>query len=309
MIVMEKKILVTGGTGQVGRHLQELIPNATFLSSKDCNLLNEHEVAEALRNEQPHTVVHLAARVGGIIDNVNHASEYFYDNIMMNTILVDQCRRRGVQRFIGMLSTCAYPDRLHDEMYPMKEECMHMGPPTPTNFSYGYAKRCMAVHIDSINKQYGTRYQYIIPPNLYGPYDKFGERSHYIGALLNKLLIAQKTESSTINLMGDGTPIRQFIHAEDLARIIHRCIEEDITVSFNAAPMTTHTIREIAETALKACDMEHVDISWSGELSGQHRKDASGEKLKELMPDFEFVSLEEGIKKTWEYINNNGMTR
>ena len=104
---------------------------------------------------------------------------------MMNTLLVDYAYKFKVSRFIGILSTCIYPDKT--DLYPMTEDALHIGPPTPTNFSYGYAKRCLAVHIDACNKQYGTKYQYLTPCNLYGEHDKFGENSHFVAALIKKI--------------------------------------------------------------------------------------------------------------------------
>ena len=97
--------------------------------------------------------------------------DYFNDNILINTNTLIASKLYNVKRFIGILSTCIYPDKV--DSYPMKENDMFLGPPTPTNFSYGYAKRCLAVQIDSYNKQYNTKYNYLIPCNLYSEYDDF----------------------------------------------------------------------------------------------------------------------------------------
>lgn len=290
------RTLVTGGSGQVGRHLKELMPDAVYLSSKDCNLLDRESIRATLAEVNPQAVVHLAAKVGGISDNMSLPNDYFYENILMNTLLLEECRLHGVDRFIGVLSTCAYPDRLPDGAYPLDEEMLHAGPPTETNFGYGYAKRCMAVHVDAMNAQHGTRYQYLIPPNLYGPYDKFDRRSHFVGALLSKL----KDSDGSITLMGDGSPLRQFIYAGDLARVIQMCLDGDVRDSFNVAPDFVHSIREIAEVALVACGKEGTSVSWTGEHNGQHRKDVSNSRMSTLFPGFEFTGLMEGIEKTWK---------
>ena len=178
-------ILVTGGSGMVGKSLQEILPEADYYSSKELNLLKESTVKFHMRRKKYDTVIHLAAKVGGIIDNINKPAEYFEDNVIMNTNILKWSRLTGVKRFIGILSTCIYPDVA--DKYPMTEDTLHDGPPTPTNFSYGYAKRALAVQIDAYNKQYGTNYQYLIPCNLYGEYDKWGENSHFVAALIKKL--------------------------------------------------------------------------------------------------------------------------
>ena len=148
------KILVTGGSGMLGKHLQKLYPNAIFISSKQYDLTIESEVESMYNFYSPDVVIHAAAKVGGIIDNINKPAEYFEDNILMNTLLLKYAYKFQTKRFIAILSTCIYPDV--NFRYPMLEEDMFLGPPTTTNFSYGYAKRAMAVQIDSYNKQYGT---------------------------------------------------------------------------------------------------------------------------------------------------------
>ncbi len=162
----QNKIVVTGGSGMVGKSLKKIMPNAIYLSSKDYDLTSEKGVAQMYYDHKPTIVIHLAAKVGGIIDNINKPGEYFTDNVLMNTLLLEYARFHGVERFIGVLSTCIYPDKVDN--YPMTEDMLHMGPPTATNFSYGYAKRSLAVQIDAYNKEYGTKYQYLIPCNLYG---------------------------------------------------------------------------------------------------------------------------------------------
>ncbi len=158
-----KRVLVTGGSGMVGKSLQKFMPAGIYVSSKDYNLSDEASVAKMYKETQPDAVIHLAAKVGGIVDNINKPAEYFDDNIIMNTLVVKHAYQNGIKRFIGILSTCIYPDNISH--YPITENVLHDGPPAVTNFSYGYAKRSLAVQIDAYNKQYGTNYQYLIPCN------------------------------------------------------------------------------------------------------------------------------------------------
>ena len=167
------KIIVTGGSGMVGRSLDVYLIQALPSLSKDYDLTSELDVIKMFETYKPDTIIHLAAKVGGIIDNINKPAEYFDDNILMNTLLLKYSLKYNITRFIGILSTCIYPDVV--ENYPMLETDLHLGPPTKTNFSYGYAKRSWAVQRDAYTQQYGTKYQYLIPCNLYGENDKFGE--------------------------------------------------------------------------------------------------------------------------------------
>ena len=135
------KILVTGGTGMLGKHLQDIIPNAIYVG-KLYDLTNWITVDKLFLKVKPTHVIHLAAKVGGIQD----------DNILINTHVLKASHKYNVKRFIGMLSTCVYPDIV--STYPMKEDDLFSGPPTTTNFSYGYAKRCLAVQINAYNRQF-----------------------------------------------------------------------------------------------------------------------------------------------------------
>ena len=299
---MSKNILITGGSGQVGKELQHLVHNGYFISSKNYNLTREKDVKKLFKEKNFHTVIHLAAKVGGILDNVNNPTDYYSDNILMNTLLLNYSLKYNINRFIGVLSTCIYPDTV--EQYPLKEKMLHAGPPTSTNFSYGIAKRGMAVHIDAINKQYNKQYCYITPCNLYGIYDKFDERSHFVAALIKKIYEAKKSNAKEINLYGTGAPLRQFMNARDFARIIKRMINEDITESFNVASPDNMSIDCIAKIALEACDCSYMTITYdSTKPDGQYRKDVSTEKMYNALPNFKFTQLREGIKEVYDTLD------
>lgn len=298
------KTIVTGGSGMVGRSLKKLLPGAIYLSSKDYDLTSEKDVARMYYELKPSVVIHLAAKVGGIIDNINKPGEYFTDNVLMNTLLVEYARFHGVERFIGILSTCIYPDVASN--YPMTEDMLHEGPPTKTNFSYGYAKRSLAVQIDAYNQQYGTKYQYLTPCNLYGEYDKFGENSHFVAALIKKIHQAKVSGDDKITLFGTGKPLRQFMHSDDLAKIIKRCLDDGIYDSFNVATDQNLSIDDIARTALRACDATHLRIEYdSSKPDGQFRKDVSTEKMKSIIPDFGPTRLFHGISGTYSILQQN----
>ena len=292
------KILVTGGNGMVGKHLQEILPNAIYIGSKECNLTSWKEVEYMMFLHKPNHIIHLAAKVGGIQDNISKPAEYFEDNILINTHILKASLQFNVKRFTGILSTCIYPDII--EKYPMKEEDMFLGPPTSSNFSYGYAKRCLAVQIDAYNKQYSTKYNYLIPCNLYSEYDNFNNESkmHFMTALLKKI----KSSNKTLKLLGTGKPLRQFMYAGDLARIIKEVIDKDITNSFNVATSENLSIDKMANISLNILN-KNLKIKYSKpELDGQFRKDVCNKKLLSYVPNFKFTSFEEGIKKVYNNI-------
>lgn len=289
------RIVVTGGSGLVGSHLKKILPDAIYITSKDYDLVSESDVIKMYDDLKPDHVIHLAARVGGIIDNINHPLEYFEENILMNTLMVKYARIKQVKRFLGVLSSCIFPDVV--DTYPMKEDVLHNGPPTETNFSYGMAKRALAVQIDACNKQYGTKYNYISPCNLYGESDKDDEeKSHFVTALIKKIYDANKSKLSSITLYGDGKPLRQFMHANDIANIIKIIIDRDITESFNLATEENISIDEIAQIAIKTTNSP-LEIKYdTSKPNGQYRKDLDITKFRELIPDYNFIKLEDGIK-------------
>ena len=276
---MNQNILVTGGSGLVGKHLKEIIPDATYISSKDYDLTDLQQTKDMMLKCKPNVVIHLAARVGGILDNMTHPVDYLEQNILMNTNVLKACHEFNVDKVVAILSTCIYPDKV--KKYPMVEDNLFNGPPTPSNFSYGFAKRCMAVHIDSYVKQYNKKWCYLIPCNLYGEYDKYDEHnSHFVSALIKKIY----NSNDEIKLWGTGKPLRQFMYGGDLARIIKFIIDNNICENFNVAPKEVYSIDEIASIAKKACLKDKLVVNYDNtKPDGQFRKDVDSSKLLSII--------------------------
>ena len=290
------KILVTGGNGLVGKHLQDILPDAIYVSSKDCDLTQNYEVHRLMYKEKPDVVIHLAARVGGILDNINYPVDYLEENIMINTNVLRKCHQFGVERVISILSTCIYPDVV--DTYPLKEEILFNGPPPPDNFAYAMSKRCMATQIDSYKKQYNKQWSYLIPCNLYGEHDKYEEHhSHFVSALIKKIHEAK----DSVEIWGTGKPLRQFMYAGDLARVIKYMIDNDVVDNFNVAPDYVHSIEEITKIGMESCGKGDLNIVYDNtKPDGQYRKDVDSSKLISVMKDFKFTSLEEGIRRVYD---------
>ena len=290
------KILVTGGNGLVGKHLQDILPDAIYVSSKDYDLTQSYQVHRLMYKERPDIVIHLAARVGGILDNITNPVDYLEQNILINTNVLKHCHQFNVGKVISILSTCIYPDVV--DTYPMKEEVLFNGPPPPDNFAYAMSKRCMATQMDSYVKQHNKQWSYLIPCNLYGEHDKYEEHhSHFVSALIKKIHEAK----DSVEIWGTGKPLRQFMYAGDLARVIKYMIDNDVVDNFNVAPDYVHSIEEITKIGMESCGKGDLKIVYDNtKPDGQYRKDVDSSKLISVMKDFKFTSLEEGIRRVYD---------
>jgi len=179
----------------------------------------------------------------------------------------------------------------------MTEKDIHLGAPSYANFSYGFTKRSLSVGIDAYNKQYKTKYNYLIPCNLYGEYDHFDDpnKCHFITALIRKIIDAEINGDNNITLLGTGSPLRQFMHAGDLARTIKIVIENDITDSFNVATPEENTIEDMANITLNALNKNIGVVFDTSKPDGQIRKTVSCDKMLSLIGDFEFTKLKDGV--------------
>ena len=291
------KLLVTGGTGLVGKYLQQFT-DGIFVNSSQYNLMYEKDVAQMFMDHQPDVVIHLAAKVGGIMDNIANPFQYYEDNLLMNTYMVKYARMYNVKKFVGVLSSCIFPDVV--DHYPMVEEDMHKDLPNANNFGYGYAKRVMGCHIDIARKQ-GLNYSYITPSNLYGEFEHGDiSRKHFVGALLEKIHNAKQNGDKSITLFGDGTPLRQFTFAKDVAEILNMIVTYDTKENLNISTPSNFTIDFMAREALEAANAQHLQIIYDmSKPNGQMRKDIDTTKFKNIFPNYEFTSYVKGIKQTY----------
>ena len=156
----------------------------------------------------------------------------------------------------------------------------------------------MATHIDSYVKQYDKKWCYLIPCNLYGEHDKYEEHhSHFVSALIKKIYEA----TDTVEIWGTGKPLRQFMHAEDLARIIKYMIDNDIVENFNVAPNYVYSIEEMTKIGMESCGKGDLEIVYdSTKPDGQYRKDVDSSKLISVMKEFKFTPLGDGIKRVYD---------
>ena len=292
-------ILVTGGSSTVGKHLKQILPQATFLSSADCDLTDYNQTRDYFQSNKPDVVIHLAALVGGIVDNIQRPVDYLQQNLLINTNTIRASYECGTRKLIALSSTCTYPDQVNS--YPMKEEDMFAGPPTPTNFEYAYAKRCMVALIEAYNKQYGMQDCYITPSNLYSELDTHkGGRAHYVASLLDKIIEQDSLGGSSIKLLGTGSPLRQFTYAGDIALVIKAMIDNNVWASFNVSNPENYSIHKLARITLDVNGKSDWTIDYSQpHMNGQARKDVSIDKFLQYFPEFVFTKFADGIKKVY----------
>ena len=173
--------------------------------------------------------------------------------------------------------------------------------------SYAYAKRSHAVQLTAYKEAFGVNYNYLIPCNLYGLVSEVHKgRSHFVNDLIQKIIVAKRSNQNHITLFGDGSPLRQFMYSGDLARVIKTFVDEQHTTSFNVAPDVNLTVNDIALVALNACDAKYMAIKYdASKPNGQQRKDVDTVILKSCMPTIEFRDLATGIKNIYDIESAN----
>lgn len=306
------KILVTGGTGLVGKAIQKISKNYPyvflFLSSKDCDLTDYSSTYKLFNKEKPDIVIHLAACVGGLFKNMNDPVNMLEKNLLINLNVLKCSHEMNVKKVVSCLSTCIFPDKTS---YPINEKMLHNGPPHNSNYAYAYAKRILEIQSRTYREQYNKNFICIIPTNIYGPYDNFSLKdAHVIPALIHRCYISKKYNNKFI-VKGTGKPLRQFIYSEDLAELILWTVEkytkqDNLILSVNT--YDEKSIRYIAETIAKNFNYKHMIEFNSFFSDGQFKKTANNSKFKKLYGDYKFTSIEDGIEKTVKWFCNNMKT-
>jgi GDP-L-fucose synthase len=313
-----KTLIVTGGTGLVGSAIQNVLTkvdtetyNFVFLKSSDCDLTNLEETKHMFEKYKPSYVIHLAACVGGLYKNMNLKVDMLEKNLIMNYNVVKCSHDYKVEKLVACLSTCIFPDKT---TYPINEEMLHLGPPHSSNDAYAYAKRMLEIQCAAYRENYGDNFVCVIPTNIYGPHDNFHlEDGHVIPSLVHKCYLA-KQKGEPFLVRGSGTPLRQFIYSEDLAKLILWTLEnvDEKSIILSVSEADEVTIGYAAKQVAKAFDYEHqmfFDTSFS---DGQYKKTADNGKLLQLLGDsnFDFTPIEKGIQQTvtW-FVENYERTR
>jgi len=293
------KTLVTGGTGLVGSTIDADIK----LSTKDVDLRDWDKTLKLFEFLKPTKVIHCAARVGGLGGNMNYKGEYFYDNIKINTNVLEASRLVGVKKVVSFLSTCVFPD---DVEYPLSEEKIHLGEPHHSNYPYAYAKRMIDIQSRAYTEQYGVNYVSVIPTNIYGPNDNFNlQQGHVMPMLIHKCYLA-KINDTDLNVWGTGKALREFIYSEDVGRLTNWVLNNyNDSEPIIFSPSVEVSIGDIVELIVDNLNFKGNVVFDKNKPEGQYRKPSDNSKLKKYLPDFEFTKIEVGMKKTIDWFVEN----
>ena len=293
------KTLVTGGYGMVGSAMESQIK----LSRETCDLTNPKQTEALFRTIRPDGVIHCAGKVGGIGGNSNYKGEYFYDNLMINTNVIEASRKAGVKNLVAFLSTCVFPD---DVTYPLTVDQVHLGEPHESNYPYAYAKRMADVQIRAYREQYDINYTSIIPSNIYGPNDNFNlDHGHVMPMLIHKLYLAKKNKTD-FTVWGSGKPLREFIYSKDIAKIAEWALYNyEGTDPLIVSGDEEVSIKDLVGMLVDEFKFKGKVIFDKTKPDGQHRKPSDNSLIKELLPDFEYTPFEQGIKETVNWFREN----
>jgi len=291
--------LITGGSGMIGTAFKNLLPDAEYITKEQL-----HDFSYIIKDK---LVIHLAAKVGGVKANTDFISDFYTHNSEINQKVLDYARIGKAKKVVSLLSTCVYPDAPY-VTYPLTEEQLHMGPPHSSNFGYAYAKRMIDVMSRAYRQQYGCNFITAIPNNLYGENDNFDlENSHVIPALMRKIWEAKINNQPSVEVWGDGSPLREFTYSLDIAKMLLFLLENyNEPEPINIGNTEEYSIKEVVQILCNELEYDGK-IEWNKtKPNGQFRKTSSNKKLLDLgWQENNFTPLKEGLKRTCKWFKIN----
>jgi GDP-L-fucose synthase len=299
-----RTVVVTGGNGFLGSKVvakfRRAGANVVAPRSTEADLTQPGVAEQLFRTHRPTHVVHLAARVGGIGYNQVAPAQLYLDNLMMGTLTIEAARAVGVDKTVILGTVCSYPKFTP---VPFREETIWDGYPEETNAPYGIAKKALLVHAQVNAAQYGQKFAFVIPTNLYGPGDKFHESvSHVIPALIKKCVEAKERGEDKVHVWGTGIASRDYLYADDAAEAILLAAEvHESTEPINLGNNREVTIRETAETIARV-------VGFTGELvwdptkpDGQPRRRVDASRAERVLEWHAHTDFEDGLRRTVEW--------
>jgi GDP-L-fucose synthase len=300
-------ILVAGGTGLVGsaivRELKRVNRDVVGISSKDVNLLDRDRTFAYIKKLNPTTIIGAAARVGGIGGNNAFPVEFLTQNLQIQSNLMDAAHAAKTEKFVFLGSSCIYPRNCPQ---PIKEDYILTGELEQTNSAYAIAKIAGIELIKSYRREYGYKWISVMPTNLYGPNDNFDlETSHVLPALIRKFIEAKQNNKSEVSVWGSGTPLREFLHTDDLAKAVLLCMEKyDDAQQINVGSGVEISILDLANKIAEKVGFSGSIVMDANKPDGTPRKVLDITKVSNLgwKPT---ISLDQGIASTVEWYLEN----
>ncbi len=301
----EAKVAVTGGAGFLGHWVLDALKrhgnvDPFVVRSAEYDLREKEAIQQLYSDVKPDVVIHLAAVVGGIGANRDNPGRFFYENMVMGLELIEQARVFNLSKFVMIGTVCAYPKFTP---VPFKESDLWNGYPEETNAPYGVAKKALLVQCQAYRQQYGFNGIYLLPVNLYGPHDNFDlHSSHVIPALIRKCVHARDNDLPSIEVWGDGSPSREFIHARDAAEgIVLATRDFDGDEPVNLGSGHEITIRDLVLTIKELVGYEG-DVVWATDKpNGQPRRCLATDRAKDLFAFEAKTTLKQGLAETIEW--------
>ena len=296
------RVAITGGTGFLGGFVTEALrargAAAVFpLGHRDYDLVKPGEASRLIGDLRPTLILHLAARVGGILANQQNPGAFFYENLMMGAQLFEAARLLGVPKLVAAGTICAYPKHA---AVPFREEHLWDGYPEETNAPYGLAKKMLLVQSSAYRQQYGMNSVVVFPVNLYGPRDNFDPvTSHVIPALIRKCVLAQERGEQAITVWGDGSPSREFLHVRDAAEgLLLACERYDSSEPVNLGAGFEITIRDLVSLVARLSGFSG-EVRWDqSRPNGQPRRKLDVSRARERFGFEAKIGFEEGLRET-----------
>jgi GDP-L-fucose synthase len=300
-------ILVAGGTGLVGsaivRELKRVNRDVVGISSKDVNLLDRDKTFAYIKKLNPTAIIDAAAKVGGIGGNNAFPVEFLTQNLQIQSNLMDAAHAAKTEKFVFLGSSCIYPRNCPQ---PIKEDYLLTGELEQTNSAYAIAKIAGIELIKSYRKEYGYKWISVMPTNLYGPNDNFDlETSHVLPALIRKFIEAKQNNKSEVSVWGSGTPLREFLHTDDLAKAVLLCMEKyDDAQQINVGSGVEISILDLANKIAEKVGFSGSIVMDANKPDGTPRKVLDITKVSNLgwKPT---ISLDQGIASTVEWYLEN----